>query len=757
MAKKSVIAHYMHEQELHAAEQMIADGTVTESYVMGTIDEADIPRLEAQGLIVQIVEEAERAETPGAEARSPLGALRPGLRVRGELPSFGAESEIEAEIDDRKPNFYLIRLSGPLMEEWRNQLSSAGVELLEYIPKNSYTSRLKPEQIQTVRSFPFVASVRLYREEDTGPVFAMPGREVSFEAAPGLAKGIRTYDLRLHLAEDLPVVLDKLRDLGVNVAGSSGRKVRIYLLEADQRADEIIAMPEIAAMEEYLPPKLHNDVARRLMGLEGSTNHGVDPNFKLSGEGQIAGVADTGLDEFHPDFRGRIVGLVALGRPGDASDPHGHGTHVAGSVLGSGAASRDKFRGLAPKAKLFFQSLLDANGGLGGLPLNLADLFEEAYQAGARVHNNSWGADTRSMYNFNSIEVDEFVANRRDMLIVISAGNEGDASQPLNSQKGFVDWLSIGSPATCKNALTVGASRSSRTRGGIANLTYGQVWPNNFPDPPIADEKISGNPEALAAFSSRGPCDDRRIKPDLVAPGTDILSTKSSRAPLRNFWGSYPANGKYAYMGGTSMSAPLVSGCAVLVREYYIKERNHHPSAALLKATLINGTRPLSALDALADFAFTPNFHQGFGAIYLPTTLPNAAYPTMKLEFIDNWQDPANQFDRTGQRVRCRFSISGGEWLRITMAYTDLPARATQNNLNLFLQHSQSGQKWIGNAQLPMSLRIPDPDNNVEVIRLENPPAGDYLIQISATNLLKGPQDFALVVTGDLSTGLVPF
>jgi hypothetical protein len=210
-------------------------------------------------------------------------------------------------------------------------------------------------------------------------------------------------------------------------------------------------------------------------------------------------------------------------------------------------------------------------------------------------------------------------------------------------------------------------------------------------------------------------------------------------------------------MGGTSMAAPLVAGTAALVREYYVKARNHPPSAALLKATLINGTHVLKGKDALADHPFAPNYHQGFGAVYLPTTLPNQAFPNMKLEFVDEWQDPSKSFDHTGQRYRYQISISGGPWLRITMAYTDLPARALQNNLNLFVQHSQSGQKWIGNAQLPMSLKIPDPDNNIEVVRLENPPAGDYLIQVSCTNLLQGPQDFTLVVTGDLTSGLNTF
>jgi len=127
------------------------------------------------------------------------------------------------------------------------------------------------------------------------------------------------------------------------------------------------------------------------------------------------------------------------------------------------------------------QSLLDARGQLGGLPFHLADLFEPPYNLGVRVHNNSWGAATGSRYRVSSREVDEFVHTHKDMVIVISAGNEGTTADPVLGARcaaqGHVDWLSVGSPATCKNALTVGAGRSRRTAGGYSQLTYGRPGP----------------------------------------------------------------------------------------------------------------------------------------------------------------------------------------------------------------------------------------------------------------------------------------
>src|SRR5262249_39660609 len=146
--------------------------------------------------------------------------------------------------------------------------------------------------------------------------------------------------------------------------------------------DELAMQPEVDTVAEHKEPKLYNDYSRRLLAIDAAT--GANPSSFITQDGtdQIIAVADTGIDDAHPDFQGRIVGKVARGRPGDTSDPIGHGTHVAGSVLGDGAASLGQIKGVAPKARLFFQSLLDSNGRLGGLPLDLNDLFDEAYKVG---------------------------------------------------------------------------------------------------------------------------------------------------------------------------------------------------------------------------------------------------------------------------------------------------------------------------------------------------------------------------------------
>lgn len=746
MAKTRVIAYFMHEYEEAAAVRALGSAQATESFVMGELDEANIESLRNEGLIVQKLPDRQAAmrEVSGIQAHT--RGVEAGFA--GPAPEVAFDQAVPALID-----FYELALTGPLLESWREQLNNAGVTLMESLPDGNYKARLRTNQVQTVSALSFVESVTWISPASYAPL-------VTTRSVPGFglqppASGVKmlTFDVRLHDPADRPTIEAWLRDKHVSIAGSSGRKIRFYALEGASALDDLFIRPEVDTIAEYIEPKLYNDFARRLLRVDAPANSNPPMFLTQDGTDQIVAVADTGIDDQHPDFQGRIVGKIARGRPNDASDPNGHGTHVAGSVLGDGSASQGKIRGVAPKATLFFQSLLDSNGRLSGLPIDLNDLFDEAYKAGARIHNNSWGASTASEYTMNGEEVDEYVYNNKDMLVVIAAGNEGTSPQlPQKADQGSVDWLSIGSPASCKNALTVGASRSDRTDGPLANVTWGSGWPSAFPLPPIADEKVSGDPESLAAFSSRGPCTDHRIKPDVVAPGTDILSTRSSLAPVGHFWGPHP-NPRYAYDGGTSMATPLVSGCAALVRQYFVKDCGlSKPSAALLKATLVNSTQWLTGKDSTARSAGQPNYHQGHGRVCMNRAIPNSSQPGMELRFVDDWQN--FQFTRTGQRKRYQFVLAGAiPELRFCMAYSDVPARGLQNNVNLVVQHIESGNKYMGNADLPDALTLPDSDNNLEIVRIVAPAAGTYFIQVSAANLLKSPQDFALVVTG---VGLPP-
>lgn len=747
---KPVIVYYMHEHEQGMANQMVTNGEGTESFVVGEASDADIKTMRDRGLIVQELIEDTTRKTPGNLdfMGSPMRNFSNRIT---EFTSRGDDDSIDLFAD----HYYVMQISGPMLDSWHLKFNQLNVNLIEYIPTYKYKVLLDFNKLAEVKNLSFVKNVSIYDENDTGIISAKSLR------TRGGDRKMLIFDIRLHEEHGIQNVINWLTANNVTIEGQGKKKIRISLLQDAPILKGIARLTEVATIEEYIEPKLFNDRARELMNID-SNNGVINSNFELQGSGQIVAVADTGIDDQHPDFQNRINATIALGRTADFSDPNGHGTHVTGSILGDGSASNGSFRGVAPQANLIFQSLLDNNDRLSGIPLALEDLFEEAYLLGARIHNNSWGAATASKYTVNSIEVDEYVNIRKDMLVLIAAGNEGSANNPLHTSRGFVDWLSIGSPASSKNSLTVGASRSDRVSGGISQLTYSQAWPGDFPDPPIANQNISGSPESIAGFSSRGPCDDMRIKPDVVAPGTDIISTRSSLASMQNFNGGISGNDHYAFMGGTSMACPLVSGCAALIREYYSTIENYHdPSAALIKATLINGAKQLSGNDSVADHNSTPNYHQGFGRIDIINSIPNVQNPNLIIHYIDSWNTNALKFTRSGERFRFMIDVETNHPLRICMVYTDVPGRSLQNNINLFVEYQeQNGNtfKIMGNQEfrnLPGNLHIPDPDNNVEVVRIESPNSGRCLIQLTASNLLQIDQDFALVVTGDLQSNLI--
>jgi serine protease AprX len=197
--------------------------------------------------------------------------------------------------------------------------------------------------------------------------------------------------------------------------------------------------------------------------------------------------------------------------------------------------------------------------------------------------------------------------------VCFSAGNAG---ADKNSD-GLIDAQSISPPGTAKNCITVGACENERPD---KTLTYGQGWHTSFRASPIASDRVADNPDGIVAFSSRGPTRDQRIKPDVVAPGSYILSTRS-RATTSEGW-ELSDDPLYMFEGGTSMATPLVAGCVALVREYLAKKQGKtNPGAALVKAMLINGAQDISGQYVPSEAGATPNNAEGFGRVDMRATV----------------------------------------------------------------------------------------------------------------------------------------
>ncbi len=268
----------------------------------------------------------------------------------------------------------------------------------------------------------------------------------------------------------------------------------------------------------------------------------------FDGTGVKVAVLDTGIDTTHPDLAGKVIAsedFTGAGVIGE--DLEGHGTHVASTVAGSGAASAGQYVGVAPGVRLL-------NGRVclpypdGCTDSDMIAGMQWAAAQGADVVNMSIaGADGPELDDVEAA-VDQITAEH-GTLFVIAADN-----------RGMYGSYTIGSPGSADAALTVGA----------------------------VDKQ-----DRLASLSSRGPrIGDSALKPDISAPGVEIRAAYSSQAP------SGGPDQRYATMSGTSMATPHVTGSAAILKQ-------EHPAwtAAQLKATLMGSAHPLSGVSAYGQGA----------------------------------------------------------------------------------------------------------------------------------------------------------
>ena len=685
----------------------------------------------------------------GAPLLLDAGALDPSAPAQQKAVQAirkGARAAAVQKLSSKGTAPWLVQFDDVVREEWKSALEAAGAKIKGYVPENGFLVQATPRQIAAIAALEPVAYVGEFLPEykRAAKVRAKLGRVQKGAEADAAAP----HRVLLMSGDDLAAVVAKIEALtGAPVAVAAGEQIRTDLTAA--QVEEITAWGEVQWVEAYVAPRLLNDVAVRTNMMNVSNAWTV---LGLTGTNQIVAVCDTGLDmgntnNLHRDFSNKVVWAQALGRTGDWSDPDSHGTHVAGSVLGSGTMSTNRYKGVAYQAKLVLQSVLDSGGGLGGLPADLNLLFKAAYTNGARIHSDSWGAANAGYYDEDSRNLDMFVWSNKNMLIVVAAGNEGTDGD----SDGVVDPDSMDTPGTAKNCLTVGASENWRA----ISSTYGASWTNDYKVDPIYSDNIAETnlPHGLVAFSSRGPCDDGRIKPDVVAPGTFIISTRS-RASSDTGWGVAP-NTNYLYMGGTSMATPLTSGAAALMRQWLTTTGGiADPSAALMKALLINGARDMTpgqyGTGAYQEIAARPDNAQGFGHVDLHNTLQSATN-----QFLDLYD--TNSLS-TGQTNTFTYSVSAGSTNKftLTLAYADYWATAGSSK-RLINDLDLTVIKPGGTTNYANGRTSKDATNNVEFIELAADEAGTYTVVVAARTVPSGgSQPYALVVRGPADEPLDP-
>ncbi|MFL7790720.1 MAG: S8 family serine peptidase, partial [Anaerolineae bacterium] len=415
-------------------------------------------------LILVIARAAPLPTRPQAFLRLQVGAFDP-LQETPHVPDhLDASPRLNSD-------YAIVQFEGPLRLAWQEALQQAGVQVLDYLPDYAYVVRLPK-----VDGLPAA---------DHSTLNDLPGVRWTGELLPAYrldpalwqATGPLTLTVQLFPGED-PSAVTHLDGVQVLETAHTRWQTTLHLRTESATLPILASLPGVRWIESTPVPCLSNDVAA---GLTGVTQ--VQNTLSLTGTGQIIAVADTGLDVgasgVITDFSGRIVATHCLGRssPCEWDDPHGHGTHVAGSAAGSGALSGGQFRGMAPGAELVIQSLYSpTQPGSLYVPADLNLLLAPAYTDGARIHNDSWGSAV-NRYDTRAQTADQFVWDHPDMLVVVAAGN-GGIDRGLD---GLVDPGSLYTPATAKNVLAVGASESARSgQGYTGDYGHGPTGAN-FP------------------------------------------------------------------------------------------------------------------------------------------------------------------------------------------------------------------------------------------------------------------------------------
>ncbi|MEZ4714001.1 MAG: S8 family serine peptidase [Caldilineaceae bacterium] len=482
-----------------------------------------------------------------------------------------------AAVDAPATPYRLVQFVGPVQQSWVQQVEALGGRVLGYIPNNAHIVYIADADLAKIRSLPTVRWIGAYQPTyKVAPALTAQVTAADADAALELIvvafPGESVNDLRTFLQAQGATVLEE----AVTAGGP------VFRITAP--ASTLSAVSQYAGVswvERYLEPQLFNAEGRKIIGAEN-----VWQNSGFFGANQIIAISDSGLSvqgDLSNDFEGRLLRAFSPSEMNLASaqcsaktdwtDLNGHGTHVAGSVLGNGALSGSdaathqyttSHAGTAPEARLVFMALnTDGSGGIQCVDLN-GDFLAKGYDEGARISSNSWGANDGGAYGRTSQIVDDYIWRHKDYLVLYANGNSGPGPG------------TVGSPATAKNVLSIGASENNRPDQGA----------------------ISDDPSTVTDFSSRGPTDDGRIKPDVVAPGSSVLSVRAAQAPAGNFQDIFNEN--YAFNSGTSMATPLAAGAAALVREWLGKVRGvTNPSAALLKALIINGATQLPGQTAI--------------------------------------------------------------------------------------------------------------------------------------------------------------
>ena len=621
-------------------------------------------------------------------------------------------------------------------------VNDLGLKVIGHLPPNAYIMLGSKEALEKLKlNFSILFTAEYLPEYKTSSLFR--------KSVSSFGEDFSEISLRLVSKEAAEAVKNYLEEKGGSEILTISQNPPI--LEAKVRSS-LVEQLSLRSDVLRIGPKPKCQVFNNVAKSAGLMNVTPMNDLGYTGKGVTVAIADTGLDRgntsgdanaLHPDFQGKkIAGIVGENNTSRNAwnDIHGHGTHVAGSATGTGKTPYigGSFAGSAPDADLYIVNIgVSRRGDV--VTVSEKD-FNSAYEAGARVMNNSWGgADPTEYgeYTAYSEFLDTVCNNLSDMLVLFAAGN-------ANTKIDYAGNCTISPQAAAKNVLTVGAAETYRPE---VTATWGTAF--QVKDKPFQDDLVASpdnvTQQGMAYFSSRGPASDERFKPEVVAPGTYIVSTESGDDETNELY--YPGRGSYfTVMYGTSMATPLTTGAAAIMLQALKEKGFEKPSSALLKCALIHGARKMgngqydSYTEIPDDF---PNSVNGYGHIDMEKSLSNGVI------FVEG------VISNQGDIATYVFKKNETGPVKINLVWTDAPGTPgagsqLQNDLDLqffdgLFTYFNAGQRVHNEFT-----------NNSEWYETSVCYAGDNLeIRVHGYSMMTFPQTFAFAVSG-MDEGPIP-
>ncbi len=606
----------------------------------------------------------------------------------------------------------VIQFRGPVEDRVRSALLSAGVELQQYVGAYAFFAKVNAQRLNlaAVSGIPEIHAVAEPQVAWKIDQFIQRDEVPGWAHVDTLPSGEKILGAYVVFHRDVDLL-----SAGVTIAQSFGAEVRDFIRSINGLVIELpeSALKPLAAASEvqYLQtanPKLSE------LNAENRTLHQVNTvqaaPYGLNGAGVTVLVYDGGTARStHVDFQGRLT-------VHDGSGQGSHPTHVSGTVGGAGVANANN-KGMAPGVNIVSYGFEYSGSGtfLYDNPGDLdADYFDAITNYGADISNNSIGTNTESNgfscaiqgdYGVTSAAIDAIVAGAfgSPFRVVWANGNERQGNRC--DIEGYGDYYSTAPPAGAKNQIAVGA--------------------------------INSNDQSMTSFSSWGPVEDGRMRPDIVAGGCQSNGDNGVT--------SCTSSGDTAYtsMCGTSMASPTVCGMSALILQDF---RAHFFGAPDFRNSTL---KALLAHTAVELGNVGPDYQYGYGSVRVKDAIDHMRTGA----FDEDTVAQGGTYSRTYTLSSLQSSI---KW---TLAWDDPPAaagahtNALVNDLDLRVigPGDVVYYPWTLNPTNPSAAAVRTQRNsrdNIEQVLISNPVMGTYTIEVLGFNVPQGPQTFSLVGGG---------